>query len=411
MNGRRSPNPASERSARRDPISMSGKGIRIRRVETIEVQLPTRQDARWRARKTDLGNYVLVRVETEDGLAGVGEATVLPDWGGDFGRYYGEDPSTTAHIVSSYLGPAIVGRNPFDICAIHDAMDARVRGYPYAKAAVDIALYDVMGKAAGLPVHRLLGGRYRDEVALAHMIGIVDDQAAVQEASDAVDDGVRAFQVKGGESPSRDIRLIGALREALGNDVHLRLDANQGYADSKMAINTVLAMEPFRLDVIEQPVAGISALREVRRAVRSSVMADESCWSLQDGLEIIAQRAADLVSIYVAKSGGLLPASRLAATLAAAGIACDVNGSLETGIGTAANLHLAVSQAAVRLPCVICASAPRGRESTRVAGRYYLDDVIRTPLPYRDGRLQASDAPGLGVELDEEKVAAYRVGA
>lgn len=409
MNGRPISQSASVSSAGQGPTSTFGERTRIRCVETVEIRLPTRQDARWRARETDLGNYVLVRVEAEDGLTGVGEATVLPDWGGDYGRYYGEDPKTTAHIIARYLGPAVTGRHPFDICAIHDAMDARVRGYPYAKAAIDIALYDLMGKAVGLPVQRLLGGRYRDDVPLAHMVGIMDEKSAVQEAVEAVDDGVRALQVKGGETPARDIRLIAALREALGDEVHLRLDANQGYADAKTAINTLLAMERCRLDVIEQPVMGLPALREVRQAVRPLVMADESCWSLQDGLEVIAQRAVDAVSIYVAKSGGLFHASRLAAVLGAAGIACDVNGSLETGIGTAANLHLASSQPAVRLPCVICASAPRGHESTRVAGRYYLDDVIQTALPYHDGRLQVPDAPGLGVELDEEKVNAYRL--
>jgi muconate cycloisomerase len=382
--------------------------MRVERVETIEIRLPTRDDARWRARQTGLGNYVLVRVETDEGVTGVGEATVLPDWGGDYGRYYGEDPSITAHVIGRYLGPVVAGRDPFDICAIHEAMNARVRGYPYAKAAIDIALHDIMGKAAGLPVHRLLGGLCRDAIPLAHMVGIMDDTEALEEAARAVHDGVRALQVKGGEAPARDIRLIGALREALGDGVHLRLDANQGYSDVKTAIATVAAMEPFGLGVIEQPVAGLRALREVRRAVRPLVMADESCWSLEDGLDVITQRAVDAVSIYVAKAGGLFPASRLAAALGGAGIVCDVNGSLETGVGTAANLHLAASQPAVRLPCVISAGAPRGHQPRRVAGRYYLDDVVQEPLAYHEGQLRVPEGPGLGVALDEEKVATYR---
>lgn len=383
--------------------------MRITRVKTIEIRLPTRDDARWRARLASLGNYVLVTVETDEGVTGVGEATVLPDWGGDHGRYYGEDPRITAHVVDRYLAPAVAGRDPFDTCAVHEAMDARVHGYPYAKAAIDIALHDIMGKSTGLPVYRLLGGLYRETIVLAHMVGIMDEGHAVEEALQAARDGVRAFQIKGGESPARDIHLIGALRDALGEGVHLRLDANQGYPDVKTAIATVAAMERFHLDVIEQPVAGLRALGEVGRAVRPLVMADESCWSLADGLDIIERRAADAVSIYVAKAGGLYWASRLAATLGEAGVVCDVNGSLETGVGTAANLHLAASQRAVRLPCVVSASAPRGREASRVAGRYYLDDVIREPLPYHDGRLGVPPGPGLGVELDAEKVAAYRV--
>jgi muconate cycloisomerase len=383
--------------------------MRIAKVETVEIQLPARRDARWRRLRTHLGNYLLVKVHTDDGLIGLGEATVLPDWGGDHRRYYGEDPAITARVIGSYLTPAITGVNPFDIVSIHGAMDARVRGYPYAKAAVEMALYDLMGQAAGLPVCRLLGGRYREDVPLAHMVGLMSLEDALGEALGAVEDGVRALQVKGGEDPERDIRVIDGLRKAVGKAVHLRLDANQGYPDVKTAIRTIRAMESSGIDVVEQPVGGLVALREVREAVNPMVMADESCWTLEDGLEVIAARAADAVSIYVAKAGGLFRATRLAAALGAEGLACDVNGSIETGIGTAANLHLAASQPAVRLPCVICASAPQGSEPTRVAGRYYLDDVIDAPLGYHDGRLEVPQAPGLGVRLDEEKVAAYRV--
>lgn len=383
--------------------------MKIRRVETTEIQLPSRRDSRWRALKTRLGNYVLVKVETAEGLIGVGEATVLPDWGGDYGRYYGEDPVIAMHVIHRYLAPVLEAMDPFDICAIHDAMNRSVRGYPYAKAAIDMALYDLMGKAVGQPVYRLLGGCYRDHIPLAHMIGLMDDRDALNEAKEAVAEGVRALQVKGGESAERDIQLIESLRETLADGVHLRLDANQGYPDVRTAITAIRSMERFRLDVIEQPVEGLAGLGEVRRAVGTMVMADESCWTLEDGLEVISQRATDAISIYVAKAGGLFYASRLAAACAAAGIACDVNGSLETGVGTAANLHLAASQPAIRLPCVICASAPADALTTRVACRYYLDDIIQRPLLYHDGQLRITDSPGLGITLDEEKLAAYRI--
>jgi L-alanine-DL-glutamate epimerase-like enolase superfamily enzyme len=383
--------------------------VRIRRIEVIEICLPIRRDARWRALETRLGNYALVKLETADGLVGVGEATVLPDWGGDYGRRYGEDPAIVAHVIERYLAPVLEAMDPFDICSIHEAMNRRIRGYPYTKAAVDMALHDLIGKALGLPVCRLLGGRYRADVPLAHMIGLMDEHDALEESKDAVSEGVRALQVKGGENAERDIRLIVALRQTLGDEVHLRLDANQGYPDVFTAVSAVRAMEPSRLDVIEQPVEGLAGLGEVRRAVGTMVMADESCWSLEDGLDVIRQRAADAVSIYVAKAGGLFWAARLASVCAAAGIACDVNGSLETGVGTAANLHLAGSQPAIRLPCVICASAPRETAAPGVACRYYLDDVIAAPLPYHDGRLRVPESPGLGIALDEDKIAAYTV--
>jgi len=356
-----------------------------------------------------LGRWVIVRVRTDGGLVGLGEATPLPDWGGDFGRYAGETPETVMHVVRDLLGPLISGADPFDVEATVERMDGAVRGHHYAKAAVEMALYDLQGKIVGQPVYRLLGGKYRSGVRVAHMIGLMGKDEAVEEALAAREDGCTAFQIKGTGGPDRDAAVTRALRDALGSEALLRVDVNGGYRGrgAKEAIRAVRMLEDAGADLVEQPTEGLAQMAAVREAVSATVIADESVWQPQDVLDIVRAGAADVVSIYVAKAGGLLRARKVAAVAEACGFPCDVNGSLEGGVGNAANLHLAVACPSVTLPSVIPVTTLADGPD-RTAGRYYADDVVRESFPYEDGLLRAPEGPGLGVELDEEKLEAYR---
>lgn len=391
--------------------SPPGPELRVTVVETIPIALPPRREAlRWRGMLGTLGRWVIVRVRTDEGLVGFGEATPLPDWGGDFNRYAGETPETVVHVVRDLLGPLVAGADPFDVEKVVDRMDEAVSGHLYAKAAVEMALYDLQGKATGLPVYKLLGGRFRPGVRLAHMIGLMEKDEAVREAAAVLEDGCTAFQIKGEGDPARDAALTRALRGLAGPDVLLRVDVNRGYRrlGTKEAIKAVLALEDAGADLVEQPTEGIPAMAAVTRAVETTVVADESAWQPGDVVEIAREGAADAVSIYVAKSGGLLRARKVAAVAEACGLPCDVNGSLESGVGTAASLHLATACPAISLPTVIPAPTPAGGPD-RTAGRYYADDVVAEPFAFEDGLLRAPGGPGLGVELDEEKLEAYRV--
>ena len=189
--------------------------MRITGAETIRVSLPARRVHRMSFdMEGKMGRYVIVKVTTDEGIHGYGEATVLPTWGGDHMRYFGESPGTTVHIVNDYLLPAIKGRDPFDIEAIHAVMDRTVKGFPYAKAAVDMALYDIMGKALGVPAYQLLGGLSRREVPMAHSLGIMEVGAAVEEAAAAVKEGIRTIKVKVGMDLERDVETVQALQPA-----------------------------------------------------------------------------------------------------------------------------------------------------------------------------------------------------
>jgi muconate cycloisomerase len=383
----------------------------VARIETIPVALPVRREWRWRGLGGDLGRWVVVRVHTDDELVGLGEATALPDWGGDFNRRAGETTATVVHVISDLLGPVVVGTDPFDVERTLVRMDAAVSGHAYAKAAVEMALHDLQGRITGQPLYKLLGGRFREGVAVAHMIGIMPPEEAIEEARAAIGDGCRAFQIKGTGVLERDVEVVGAVRDATGPDVLLRLDANQGYRGRgpKAAVRAVRCLVEAGIDMIEQPGEGLAELAAVRAATDIDVIADESAWDMADLVDIARAGAADAISIYIAKAGGVARARRVAVLAEAHGMPCDVNGSLESGIGTAANVHLATALPAIDLPCVISVSAPRGTGSARAAGRYYADDLLTEPLRWENGRLHAPDGPGLGVEIDEGKLAAYRV--
>jgi L-alanine-DL-glutamate epimerase-like enolase superfamily enzyme len=359
----------------------------------------------------DLGRWVIIRVATDEGVEGFGEATPLPDWGGDFNRYAGETPTTVVHIIRDLLAPLLIGRSPFDVERTVADMDATVRGHVYAKAALEMALFDLQGKATNRPVYELLGGKTREGIPIAHMIGLMAQEDAVEESRAAYEDGCTAYQIKGTGEVGRDASVVSALREALGGSVLLRLDANQGYygAGAKAAIDAVRQLEDAGIDLVEQPTMGLREMAEVRANVRVPVVADESCWQANDVLDLVAAEAADAVSIYVAKAGGLLGARKVAALAHAHDLPCDVNGSLESGVGNAASVHLAVAMPSITLPAVVPVTAPAGHDPTTTAGRYYEDDIVSAPFHYGNGLLYPPSGPGLGIEIDEERLSAFRL--
>jgi muconate cycloisomerase len=151
-------------------------------------------------------------------------------------------------------------------------------------------------------------------------------------------------------------------------------------------------------------------MAEVTRASSVPIVADESCWNVADALAVSEQRGADCLSIYLAKAGGFAEAMTVGAIAHARQMSCDVNGSIESAIGNAANLHFAFASPAVSLASVIPVSAPAGTHPWKVAGRYYEDDIVRQPFGVKDGALLALDAPGLGIEIDEAALARHRCG-
>ena len=382
--------------------------MKITNIETIPIRLPTRRVHQWASLTTPIGVYVIIKLHTDDGLVGLGEAPVLKDWGGDYGRYYGETPQTTVHIINDILSPALKGQDPRRFESIHALMDKAVKGYPYCKAAIDAAMYDVVGKALNVPAYQLLGGIFRERIPIAHSLGLMEIDKAVDEALQAKAEGVKTIKLKGGVDQKRDVELVKRIRAAIGPDLNICVDANQGYPTAKAAVKIIKAMAEYDLLYMEQPVEGIERMAEVARRVDTPIMADESAWTPQDIMEIVRKKAADIISIYTTKPGGMFKAKKVAAIAEAAGLPCNVNGSVETGVGNAANVHLAASTGVVTYGCVVPVSTPKGKDKGGIAGIYYQDDIIQEAFEYADGEIIVSSRPGLGVELDEDKLNFYR---
>src|SRR5699024_5969164 len=149
---------------------------KIAEYEVYEVSIPTRRKHTWATSTADVGEgYVILKLKTDCGIEGLGEATAMPEWGGDFHKYYGETSETTQIVLKNHLFPTIEGMDPFDIDLIHKNMDLSIRGYHYAKAAVDQAVYDIVGKSIDKPVYKLLGGWHRQAIPIVQSLGVVMD--------------------------------------------------------------------------------------------------------------------------------------------------------------------------------------------------------------------------------------------
>lgn len=386
---------------------------KITKIETIKYRLPTRREFRWAGLQDSVGGFVCVKLHTDVGVIGYGEATPLPDWGGDYHRRSGETLASVEDIVCNVLAPLLIGEDPTNVVRAHQIMDGYVRGNSYAKCAVDLALYDAWGKITNQPVYKLLGGKVRDCVPVGHMIGLMPLEEARIEARGCYEDGIRAFQIKSGENFEEDVRIVKMLREEFGDKVWLRLDANKGYGDVKTALRILRQMTDEKgnplLDMVEQPVEGFEDMAFVTANVPMKTITDESTWNLADAFEAVKLRATDAMSVYLAKAGGLYQAQKIAMLCDTYHLPIDTNGSLESAIGTAANIHFCLSQPAATLPSIISINAPAGKHIYKFGGHFYEDDICVDALPVKDGALLPLEKPGLGIEIDEAKLEKYRI--
>lgn len=372
------------------------------------VALPPRRKHTWASNtKVSIGRHVILRIDTDEGVSGWGESPALATWGGAHMRYYGETSETVRHMITDYLLPAIEGLDPLEISRIHQAMDVVAKGNPYAKAAVDIACYDAAGRALGVPVWALLGGKYRDGIDVAHSLGLMDNDVAVEEAIAAVEQGARCIKCKTGLDGERDVDLVRRLRDALGDEVKIRVDGNEGYATNWEAIEITRRQQEYDIFLCEQPVAGAENLARVQARIDVPIMADESAWTQHDILELHRLDAAACFSCYTTKPGGLYRAKQQADLAYALGFWSDIGGSIELGVGNAANLHLGAALERATIPSVCPVTSLADSPGPEIAGIYYQDDIVTESFRFEDGKVMVPEGPGLGVTVDEEKLAKY----
>ena len=360
--------------------------MRITQVIAYPVEVPYIKPWVISSGPTSLAANVLVQILTDDGLVGVGEGSPVPAYGD-------ETQGTILHAIRDNLAPVLIGRDPFDSEALLHAMDKRLHGHHFAKAAIDLALYDLRGKALGVPVYQLLGGQYRDAIKLIAGVGLGDTETRVREAIEAASAGYDTVKMKISGNPDLDIEQVGAVRAAVGPRVHIRLDANQGYRSGD-SLPVFKKLESFDLDYIEQPLPrwDLDGQATLAAALDTPIMGDESCYSPEDVLTLIRHKAVDIVNIKIMKSG-LARSQKIAAIAEAAGLPCMIGSMVELGVGTAAGVHFGIATPAVTYACELVGAA------------FLVDDVCEgnpyTIIP-PDHMWRVPAGTGLGVTLKKE---------
>lgn len=369
--------------------------MKITDIVAIPVHVPLKQGLTTRTAHGDhvTSDYVIVRVLTDQGLVGLGEATVSPIWSGETSR-------SCVVAIRELLRPALAGRDPRRVNALRLAMDRALKANPFTKAAVEMALWDLAGKAAGVPVYQLLGGKVHDAIPIKMMIGAFDPPQAVALAERFLGWGVRCLKVKVGLDPAGDLARVRAVREIAGPDIPITVDSNCGWnvTTARLALER---LRPLDLRVAEQPIppGDTAAMAYLREVSGIPIMADESVWTLADAWNVAGARAADVISVYPGKNGGIAASIEIAHAAQAAGLACHVGSNLELGVASAAMLHLAAATPAIdsaRYPADI------------LGPNYHEADLLREPLTLGPEAAVVPDGPGLGVELDEAQLERFR---
>ncbi|WP_144509656.1 mandelate racemase/muconate lactonizing enzyme family protein [Bacillus sp. FJAT-22090] len=325
---------------------------------------------------------IIVKVETDTGIIGYGEGT--PDE-----HVTGETWESTYAVLTKTLAPALIGDNPFQIEKIHDKMNKVVLGVPTAKAAIDIACYDIMGKATNQPIYNLLGGQYHDMLEVPKVISILSPEEMATQAKTAISEGYKSLKLKVGTDKELDFKRICAVRAAVGSDVPIKVDANQGWVNSYNTLYVLERIKACNVELIEQPVVAndIDALLEVKQKTTIPIMIDEGLHGSKELKEVIVKRAADKINIKLMKCGGLYPATQLVHQAELGGIDCQIGSMVESAVASAAGLHLSLAKKSIH-------------SNELVGPLMFSKDIatLRYELPY----VYLSEAPGLGIEVDEQ---------
>jgi len=307
----------------------------IKQIEIYSVTLAYKEPFRIAPGMSTESHNIIVKISTDYGVVGWGESSPSE-------RVTGESVETVVKILDR-IAPRLIGECPLRIEQNVELMDSLISGNPAAKAAIDMALHDILGKTACKPLFMLMGG-YRTQVLTDITLSIKSPKEMARDAAKAVKKGFKALKVKVGVNPTEDLERIKRIREAVGETIELRIDANQGWTP-KQAIEVLNKMEKFNIQFAEQPVPAenLKGLTEVKRNSPIPIMADESVHSPEDALRLIQAEAVDLINIKLMKSGGILKARKIAAIAESAGIPCMIGCMGESEVGIAAGAHLAAA--------------------------------------------------------------------
>lgn len=368
--------------------------ITIDRIEAILVDLPTIRAHQLAMTVMQRQTLVIVRVGCSDDIEGIGEATTIG------GLSYGEEsPEGIKVAIDTYLAPALVGQPAHNIHAAMQRLESIARGNRFAKSALETALLDAQGKRLGVSVATLLGGAVRTRLPVLWTLASGDTARDIDEAEGLLQSRRHhTFKLKiGRRAIADDVAHVARIKHALGDRARVTVDVNQAWNEADAA-GAIARLEAAGIDLIEQPIPRTNLAGMARLAARFVVpiMADEAVCRPEDALDIARLGAADVLALKIAKSGGLYGMMRTAAVGDAAGMALYGGTMLEGSVGSVASAHG-------------FAALPHLTWGTELFGPLLLkDDIVANPPRYADFDMHLPEGPGLGLEIDEDKLAFYQ---
>ncbi|QFG00902.1 dipeptide epimerase [Psychrobacillus glaciei] len=352
----------------------------IHSIETFDVAVPLTKPFKTALRTVTTAYSVYVKVTTSEGLIGYGEAPPTH-------VITGESMDSIRYAINEIIAPSLIGLNLLESERIFQKLNASLVRNTSAKAAVDMAIYDLLARQSALPLFQFLGG-YQSKLETDFTVSINEPKEMADDAVRYINEGFNVLKVKVGIGNIKDdIARIYAIRERVGNEPKLRLDANQGW-NAKEAVRAIQSMEDAGLEIefVEQPVPAhdIEGLKYVTDRTYTPIMADESVFSVNDAKRVLEMRAADLINIKLMKSGGIYNAIKINTLAEASGVACMVGSMIETKIGITAAAHFAASHQNIQYydfdaPLMLA------------------KDLVVGGVVYERSKMRFSQEPGLGI--------------
>ncbi len=362
--------------------------MKITKIETYPVRIPLKPERRMVSAlgRHEVSEYLLVRMETDQGIEGAGEATVMPRWSG-------ETVWTAKTIIDRVIAPLLIGVDPFDIPRMDALMDQATKCNWFAKSAMEMACWDIRGKAERRPVYELLGGAKRPlSICCRFSMGAYPPDRARSRTKELVEAGFTTIKVKVGTILEEDVERVRIVRETMGPNLDLVIDANCGY-DVRTAIRAAELMNDANVGLFEQPTprGDFHGLAEVRRSIKPLVMADDICFDFYDAVECIRHEACDVISVYPGKNGGIRKSKQIIDYAAEHGIACSIGSNLELDIASAAMCHLVVASENMNVEQF---------PGDILGPEYHEFSVVDNPLKIEGPLIKLNDGPGLGVTVN-----------
>lgn len=359
-------------------------------IETMLVEIPTIRPHKMAVATMQTQTLVLVKISTDDGFVGWGEATTIGGLG------YGEEsPESVKTNIDTYFAPLLKTLAGLNFAQTMRALKKNINGNRFAKSAIQTALLDIQAQRLGLPLSEILGGRLRDSVPVLWVLASGNTEKDIAEAQKMIEiKRHNVFKLKIGSRPvEEDVEHVLAIKKALGKDVSIRVDVNRAWSELE-AIKGIQLLQDGGVDLIEQPcgIENLDAMRRLTRRFDIAIMADESLMGPNSAYQIARNNGASVFAVKVAQSGGLIEGCEVGKIAKLANIDLYGGTMLEGPVGTIASAHVFSTFESLAY-------------GTELFGPLLLtEEILKTPLQYQNFELVLPTTAGLGIELDEDKL-------